>query len=239
MSLQLQNLHFGFQHPLLDAPLNIQFHTSHLYVIFGNNGCGKTSFIKTIARLHQPLSGKILYEKKDILQIDEQPFAQTFAFLLTARPFLMHHTLFDIIALGRIPYAGWNGKLSSYDYEIILHYAQLFQIKTILEKPAHQVSDGQLQKALIAKTLAQQTPILILDEPLSYLDYGTKKYLLNILKTIAHTENKLIVLSSHDVTMSTEFADAILLIHQKKYLFDTVPNIQKHPLFHQFLNAEV
>ena len=239
MSLQCQDLYFGFQYPLLDTPLNVQFHTSNLYVIFGNNGCGKTSFIKTIARLYKALSGKILYEKIDIFQMNKQSFAKTLSFLLTTRPFLMHHTIFDIIALGRIPYSEWHGKLSSSDHEIILHYAQLFQIEPILEKPAHQVSDGQLQKALIAKTLAQQTPILILDEPLSYLDYGTKKYLLRVLKTIAHKENKLIVLSSHDVTMSTEFADAILLIHQKKYAFDTAQNIQQYPLFHQFLNVEV
>lgn len=238
MSLQLKHLLLGYQKTLLKTPLSAEFHFSELICLFGNNGCGKTTFIKTLARLLKPLDGQIFLYEQNIAHWNEQKFSKHFAFLFTKRPFLMNHTLFDIIALGRVPYLNWKGELTTEDKNIITYYAQCFNLENILKKSAQHVSDGQLQKALIAKTLAQQTPIIVLDEPLSFLDYGTKQYLLANLKNIAHSENKMIILSSHDVHLCLDYADKVILFHQQDWLMDTPSSIIHSSLFKDFLVVE-
>ncbi len=235
MHLELKNLLIGYHHPLTDNPISISLQAPQLCVLFGNNGTGKTTLIKTIARIQKPLSGEINFNGQDIFRLHHSSLARQFSFLFTTRPFLMNHSIYDIIALGRAPYLNWNGQLSENDKEIIIHYAELLNIRNILTKPAHQVSDGQFQKSLVARVLTQQTPVVILDEPLSYLDYETKKNILYLLKKIAHTENKIILLSSHDIHLCKDIADNIFLIHQKQWIHGKKDKITSESLYHHFL----
>lgn len=237
MKLHLHNILFGYKEPLITHPLCVTFHSGTFNVLYGNNGCGKTTLIKTIARLLNPLGGKIYFEDVDAFKIDRVSFSCKIAFLFTSRPFLMNHTVYDLIALGRLPYTAWNGKLSSTDIDIILHYANILHLQDILKKSAHSISDGQLQKTLIARTLAQQTAIIVMDEPLSYLDYGSKKDILEILKSIAYEEKKTLILSSHDIHLSQLYADNVLLLHQKKWTFQPAQQIISDTLFQDFLNT--
>lgn len=236
MHLKFENLSIGYESALTNQPINIQFNAPQLCMIFGNNGCGKTTLIKTIARLLQPLNGKILIDHKNIFEIKSNSFAHLFSFLFTTRPFLMNHTVWDILTLGRIPYLNWTANLTTNDRDIIYYYAEQLNIVNILDKDAHQISDGQFQKVLIAKTLIQQTPIIILDEPLSYIDFNTKKIILKTLQKIAHTENKLILMSSHDIHLCKKDADNILLLHQKEWLYSDSQTIQSNKLFSDFFN---
>ncbi|GIV29579.1 MAG: hypothetical protein KatS3mg028_0645 [Bacteroidia bacterium] len=219
MHLELKNLHIGYHQSLLQSPINLHISAPQLCIVFGNNGCGKTTLIKTLARLISPLNGSICLDKQPVFDMSPSMFAKNFSFLFTTHPFLMNHTVEDIIALGRMPYLSWNARLSDKDRQIIERYAELLNIHSLLHKSAHEISDGQFQKALIAKTLAQQTPIIIMDEPLSHLDYGTKTSILRTMQNIVRSENKLIILSSHDIHLCKQYADNILLIHQKQWLF--------------------
>ncbi len=239
MYLEFSKLVFGYQFPFTDFPLDIKLSSAQLHILLGNNGCGKTTLIKTLARLIQPLSGEIFLDNQNIFSFHHSDFSKKIAFLFTHRPYLMQHTVMDLLILGRIPYLNWNGKISSEDKDIILHYAQLFNLISLLETPAHQISDGQLQKTLIAKTLIQQTPVIILDEPLSFLDYSTKKFILKTLKDIAINENKIILLSTHDVHLCKEYADTLLLIHKQQWIHQSVSNLNTNNLFIDFINAEV
>lgn len=234
MYLEFKHLNIGYKHPLTDFPIDIKITAPQLCVLFGNNGCGKTTLIKTIAKLIQPISGKIIFNEKDIFEINNTLFSKQFAFLFISPTFLMNHTVLDIIALGRIPYLEWTGKLTATDKKIIHQYAEILGIEDILLQPAHEISDGQFQKTLIAKILVQQTPVLILDEPLTHLDYGTKIHILNILKNIAQSEKKIILMSSHDIHLCKDMADSIFLIHQKKYLFESSQKILSESIFQNF-----
>jgi len=236
--LQFKNFSFGYNYPLINRTINIDIQPSSLIALFGNNGCGKTCLIKTLARLNKPLSGDIFYNQQSILEWDTPYFSRHFAFLLTNRPFLMNHTIKDIIALGRIPYLRWDAQLNENDIKLIEYYADYFNFKEILNKPANEVSDGQLQKALIVRTLVQRTNVVILDEPLSFLDYGTKKLVIKKLQQIAREENKIIILSAHDVHLCLEYVDAVFLIHQKDWLYCDKNKITSSELFKDFLNIE-
>ncbi len=236
---QIKNLSFGYTKPLLESPINAEFQPSQLIVLYGNNGCGKTTFIKTIARLIKPLSGEIYFNNQDVFKMNNEHFAKTFAFLFTNRPFLMNHTVMDVLALGRLPYLEWNAQLKTKDIDIILYYANFLKIEEWLTLHANQLSDGQLQKVLLAKTLIQQTPVVILDEPLSYLDYGTKKFILSKLSELIKMENKIIIMSSHDVHICSNYANAVLLMHNKKWLYTTADKVSEQKLFSDFLMTEV
>ncbi len=237
MALVFQNFLFGYQNALLNSPLNIVLNPSEFVFLFGNNGSGKTSFIKTIAHLISPLSGHITFQNQDILKWNEKKRAQHFAFLFTKRPFLMQHTVFDLMALGRTPYLNHKGELTLIDKEIIHRYALALNIQDILNTPAQKISDGQLQKVLISKTLAQQTPVIILDEPLSFLDYGTKKNVLETLKKIAVAERKIILMTSHDIHLCLPYADKVLLFHKKEWEYTSAQNTSNTNLFIDFLNS--
>ncbi len=239
MSIFLENLLIGYHYSLLENPFSIHIQTSEMIVLYGNNGCGKTTLLKTIARLCKPLKGDIKYNHQSIFDISRQTFPKYFAFLFTTKPFLMNHTLFDIVALGCSPYLAWNGQLTQANKEIIHYYSKLLGIEDILFQQADTVSDGQLQKALIAKTLVQQTPVIILDEPLSYLDHSSKKIILKVLKNIAKQENKIILLSSHDIHLSQKVADKILLIHQKQWIYDSFEKVSSHQLFNDFFELKI
>lgn len=236
MHIELRELSIGFKNPLLHIPLNLTINSPQLCVIYGNNGCGKTTLIKTLARLINPLSGYIFFNQQDVFKISDSIFPSQFAFLFTAHPFLMNHTVQDIIALGRMPYLKWNAKLSDEDQQTIEHYAKLLDIQHLLSRPANQISDGQFQKTLLAKTLVQQTPVIIFDEPLNHLDFPTKKDVLQILKKIAVSENKIILLSSHDIHLCNNYADSILLIHQNEWAFQTTETMLSEKLYQHFLN---
>lgn len=236
MALIFNNIGFGYHQSLMKNGLNITISPGNFVLLLGNNGTGKTTLIKTIARLIPPLQGSIAYDSKNIFNISLHEFSKTISFLFTKKPFLMHHTVQDIVALGRMPYLPWHAQLTSHDKKIIYHYSEIMGITEILNMPANEISDGQLQKALIAKLLVQQTPVLILDEPLSYLDFKTKKQILIMLQKIAHHENKTVIVSSHDVQLSLEYADYILLLHNYQWVYQTKSKVFSEELFNQYFN---
>ncbi len=236
MTLCLQNLSVGYTAQPLSPPINLSIDEGQFIVLYGNNGCGKTTLIKTLSGLHNAISGNLILDTENLFLLSKTTLAKRISVLLTKRPFLMNHTVFDIIALGRIPYLNWKGDINESNKNIILKYAELMNVSDLLQKQAAEISDGQLQKVLIAKTLCQETPIIILDEPLIFLDYSAKKFLLQQLKSFSIKEKKIILISSHDVNMCNLYADSCLLMHQQKWTFISVAELQNNLLYQQFIN---
>lgn len=180
--------------------------------LLGRNGTGKSTLLMTLAGQLTPLHGHIIYNNKEPLP----------ALVLPKMPELTNTTVRELVAYGRLPYTGLFGRLNASDYEAADVAIERLGITTLAGKLTHQISDGELQKALIARGLAQGSNTLLLDEPGAFLDYPSRRQLMEQLQHLAHTEDKTILLSTHDVELATNYADRLWLI-QGHQLIEKAP----------------
>lgn len=209
--LSSRNLSIGYQKdkPLFNN-LNFDFYGGKLIVLIGENGIGKSTFLKTFIKILPPLSGKIFFKNNDLDSISQKDLSKKISVVLTDKLQVENLSVFDVISFGRMPYTNFFGKISDVDKQIIYQVANELKISDFLDKKYHELSDGQKQKTLIAKALVQQTEIIILDEPTAFLDFKSKEEIFVMLKRIAEEKNCLILVSTHDVFSVLQYADFAL-----------------------------
>lgn len=182
-----------------------------LVCLVGANGTGKSTLIRTVAGFQKPLGGDVLVGMAGNIQptgqMKRSEKSRMIGVVLTERPVLEHLTVRDVVGLGRTPYTGLFGNLSDADRAAVDRALQLAGIAHIAERDMACLSDGERQKVMIAKALAQQPSVLVLDEPSAFLDYPSKKELMSLLARLAHEENKTILVSSHDLHIISGAAD--------------------------------
>ena len=181
--------------------LNAKFLSGSLVALIGDNGSGKSTLLKTITGTLKPLNGKVLINQHHSTDYTAQQLAQQLSIVVTEKLGGFNLTVWDVVAAGRTPYLNVLGKLSTHDETIVQQSLELMQLQDLKHKLIDELSDGQRQKTMIAKSLAQQTPIIVLDEPTAFLDYNSKHHLFKLLKQLAEAQNKLIIVSSHDIDM--------------------------------------
>ncbi len=210
-----KNLSIGYSAKKpLHSGLNFQLFCGKLTSIIGRNAAGKSTLIKTLTKIIKPLSGEVLIGGKNINEISQQDFAKLVSVVLTERLASENFTVEEIISFGRSPYTGFSGRLSKEDSSVVALVAQDLKISEFLQKPFYELSDGQKQKVMIAKALAQQTEIIILDEPTSFLDFYAKDEIFALLKKIAFEKNIAVLVSSHDILSVLKYSDFIWEISQ-------------------------
>lgn len=203
--IQLKNLHIGYRqrrktHTVFSG-ISADFGAGELVGLMGNNGVGKSTLLKTITAVLPPLSGEVLLHGKPIGEHTAAQLAQQLSIVVTERIGGFNLTARDVVASGRIPYINVFGKLEEEDEAIIDRCLDQMGIAALRDKFVDELSDGQRQKVMIAKSLAQQTPLIILDEPTAFLDYNSKHQLFRILKGLCEEQQKLIIVSSHDLDL--------------------------------------
>lgn len=215
ISLQINNLNIGYKSnkPLLQD-LTFEFTAGNFIGLIGNNGVGKSTLLKTICGLIKPLNGEIKIDGENSIDINSVDLAKLVSIVLTDKVEGFNLTVFDVVSSGRYPYTGYFGNLSSEDIEITERAISICGIEHIKNKSISEVSDGERQKALIAKALSQQTPIILLDEPTAFLDYNSKKNTIQLLKSLCVNEGKIILLSSHDLEILLKHIDKAILIEE-------------------------
>jgi iron complex transport system ATP-binding protein len=191
---------------------NSMLETKKLYTIIGKNGIGKSTFLHTINGTIPPFDGEILAENIPISNY-KQNLAKLVSFVPSKFEGVEHLTTSEYIALGRIPHLNFLAKLSPSDYIIINETVEKLSLEHLKNKSTLELSDGERQLASIAKALVQQTQIILLDEPTSFLDYSNKKYIQQKLAEIAFSENKCIIQSSHDIELSQTYSDELILLN--------------------------
>ncbi len=183
-----------------------------LVCLMGPNGIGKSTLLRTLAGLQKPLQGKISAATE-----------KNIALVLTDRIVATNMTVYDLVTYGRYPYLDWSISLSSEDKKIIEESIRQVHIQHLKEKRFYELSDGQLQMAMIARALAQQTPILLLDEPTAHLDLNNRVEIMNLLRSLSRNAGKAILVCTHELDLALQTADRIWLTTTDKKIKEGIP----------------
>jgi len=225
--LNTNNLSIGYSNKkspiVIQKQLNISLKQGSFVCLLGNNGVGKSTLLKTISNMLSPLNGQIFLNDIPLYNYTAEERAKQISLVLTEAIPPSNLTVSEIVALGRQPYTNWIGALAQNDQSIIKKAMQQTQIEKFASKKLFELSDGQKQRVMIARALAQNTPIIILDEPTAHLDIHYKVSILNLLKTICKTLNKSILIATHEVSFATQLADELWLLFPDKIISGT-PN---------------
>lgn len=199
---------------------NVSFdlYMGELTCLLGSNGAGKSTLLRTLTALQAPLSGKVILKGKDVREYTEQELSMLIGLVLTDKTVSGGLTVAELVALGRHPYTGFFGRLSKFDYEIIEKAMSDVCILHKRNSYIAELSDGERQKVMIAKALAQECPIIILDEPTAYLDIVNRIEITNLLHNLALTQNKTILLSTHDIELALTLSDRLWLLARENGL---------------------
>lgn len=216
--IQLRNLEIGYRQrkksTSVFSGLSAHFKAGELVGLMGNNGVGKSTLLKTITGTLPALSGEVLLNGKNIKAYIASELAQQLSIVVTERIGGFNLTGWDVVASGRIPYINVFGKLAAEDEAIIQQSLEQMGIASLKDKFVDELSDGQRQKVMIAKSLAQQTPLIILDEPTAFLDYNSKHQLFRTLKELCEAQQKLIIVSSHDLDLMRPYITRSLTMEE-------------------------
>ncbi|PQJ80861.1 ABC transporter ATP-binding protein [Polaribacter porphyrae] len=225
--LKTENLSIGYQSKkaktIVAAGINLSLKKGQLITVLGKNGIGKSTLLRTIAKVQHPISGNVFLNDKNLHDYTNRELATKLSLVLTDRLPESQLTVFELIALGRQPYTNWIDKLTKEDIEkvnIAIHQTEIQHLKN---KRFYELSDGQSQRVLIARALAQDTEIMILDEPTAHLDLHHTIQIFKLLKKLVSKTSKTIILSSHQVNLSINFSNYILLFTDNN-LHSGIPN---------------
>lgn len=222
--LTTSNLSVGYSSKMeiktIAANINLTLNKGKLIALIGANGIGKSTLLRTLIGIHPPLSGNVIINGKSISDYDSISFAQNLSIVLTEKLPPSNLTVFEIIALGRQPYTNWLGNLSANDISKIKEAMELTQITSLAEKKHYEISDGQLQNVLVARALAQDTPLIILDEPTTHLDLLHKVSLFKLLKKLTKETEKCILFSTHDIDLAIQISDEMIIMTEENVVQD-------------------
>ena len=219
-SIELKDLTTGYvsQKSLVEVTTNLNAHltSGEMTCLMGPNGAGKSTLLKTLSGFLKPIAGEIILFGKPIQDFNETDLAKLIGVVLTERLSVSNMTAEELVALGRSPYTGIWGNLSSEDHRIVDDSIILTGIENLKKRRVTTLSDGERQKVLIAKTLAQQTPVIFLNEPTAFLDYPSKAEIMLLLRKLANEERKIIFISTHDLELALQIADKAWLLDKEK-----------------------
>ena len=201
------NLSIGYAKPIY-TELNLSANTGELISLIGKNGAGKTTLLKTLSGLQPAVSGEVKLNNTLITELSNQNIAEHISLVLTNQ-FPSNTIVKDFVGLGRIPRTGFFGKLKEQDYEVINPSMDLTNCSDFKNRKLNELSDGQRQRVNIARALAQETSIILLDEPTAFLDYPSKIELLRLLKDLVKSQKKTILFSCHDVDLAIEYSNSL------------------------------
>ena len=214
-SIKLENLSIGYHQAIL-RDINIDLPTGKSVVLLGLNGTGKSTLLKAIAGIEGLISGKVFLFQKDVFSLSYAERAKLASLIFSGFSESTSLKVFDYVSLGRTPYLNLLAQKTKKDVELIQRAIELTGISNLQNFYIDELSDGERQKCMIARALAQDTPIMLLDEPTSHLDVKNKAEITLLLKTIAEDFNKTIIYSSHDVDIAKKNSHIQLLIENNK-----------------------
>ena len=236
--IELQKLTVGYGKKAVLSDINQTLESGRLICLLGSNGVGKSTLLRTLAGFLQPLSGKVLLNGRDLTHLSRAQRSKAVSVVLTERVEVPYMKVADLVGMGRSPYTGFFGTLTTEDKTIVSEAIEMVGITSLAERTIDTLSDGERQKALLAKALAQQTPIILLDEPTAFLDFHAKISTLRLMQKLAHEMNKTIFMSTHDVEMALRLSDLLWIVQDGKISTGTTAFLYENGTLKAFLGNE-
>ncbi len=220
-TIELHDVTLGYGDRVLMADASVGFGWGELTALIGRNGTGKSTLLRTIAALSRPRSGTITVEGKDLFSLSMKEVAERISFVSTDDVRVQNLRVRDVVALGRAPYTNWVGRLTAEDKAKVEESLRLVGMAAFADSSVESLSDGERQRVMIARALAQDTPIILLDEPTAFLDLPNKYEICLLLRRLAHQEGKCILFSTHDLSIAIELCDTIAMIEGGEFRYGT------------------
>jgi len=242
--LNIQNLSIGYflkhgKQKLIKNNINQELYQGEVTCLLGANGSGKSTLLRTLAGFQPALEGKILYDNKPIDSYSDSERSLLIGLVLTDKIYAGGISVFDLVSLGRHPHTGFFGSLKKHDKEIIWNSLEKVGISHKVDAYVSELSDGERQKVMIAKALAQECPIILLDEPTAFLDINSRIEMMYLLKELASKEQKSILLSTHDIEIAMRLGDRFWLIDKVQPFTSGIPeDLIINGVFSRFFNKQ-
>jgi iron complex transport system ATP-binding protein len=215
LSMQLTQLVVGHNKKGINQPFSFDFFKGEIVAVVGRNGSGKSTLLKSICGLYPIVSGNVSIGQKNLSEISLSARAQHIAVVLTNRPQLTGISVFELIEMG--VHSTSKATTKEEKESQVMEILQLLQLENLMSKPLAQLSDGELQRAYIARAIAQKTAVIIMDEPTAFLDFVSKEEIFLLLKKIVDQKKITIVLSSHDLEMVAKYCDRQIWIEKGEF----------------------
>lgn len=221
--ITLDNLTLGYKTRTLLSDISTAFPKATLTSLIGRNGTGKSTLLRAIAGLNPRYSGIIRIDGHDLRDLSPRAMARNLAFVSTQRTRIQSMRCVDAVAAGRAPYTDWIGRMRKEDEEAVMKALEDVGMADFALRTLDTMSDGECQRVMIARALAQDTPVILLDEPTSFLDMPSRYELVKLLNRLAHDQEKCILFSTHELDIATEMCDAVALIDPPRLLHLPAP----------------
>ena len=242
IALEVKDLSIGYKtnkkELLISDGINFSLEKGKLIGLVGSNGIGKSTLLRTLARMQASLKGTISINATDLNAISAIQLANKLSIVLTEAPASKNLSVLELISLGRQPYTNWVGKLSEKDKRIIQKAIKATETESIIHQKCFELSDGQLQRVMIARALAQDTPLILLDEPTTHLDLYHRAYILKLLKKLTTDSGKTILFSTHEIDLAIQLSDQLLVMTSEKIHFNSPETLIKEGCFETLFPKE-
>ena len=219
-TIQIESLSTGYRNKknvtVVAHDINATILGGELTCLLGPNGAGKSTLLRTLSAFLPPVKGDISIMGRNLRDYTDKELAKTIGVVLTEKTDIRNMTVYDLIGLGRSPYTGFWGTLHEDDRRVVDEAIEMVGIGPLKDRMIQTLSDGERQKVMIAKALAQQTPVIFLDEPTAFLDFPSKVEIMQLLHVLSRTTGKTIFLSTHDLELALQIADTIWLMDRDK-----------------------
>ncbi len=223
--IELCGVALGYGERLLFEDTDLGFGWGEFTALVGRNGTGKSTLLRTIAGLQKPLRGQIVVDGRPLPELEPRRIASLISFVSTDEVRVTNLRVADVVGLGRAPYTNWIGRLSDDDRAHVERALGLVGMSAFATKSMDTLSDGERQRVMIARALAQDTPIILLDEPTAFLDLPNKYEICLLLRELAHKQGKSIIFSTHDLGIALELCDTLAMICDGRFCYGTAAQL--------------
>ena len=219
--------------------INFELEKGQLIGLVGANGIGKSTLLRTLIKVQSALNGNISINGNDLNSTSTLELAKQLSIVLTEPLISKNLSVFELVSLGRHPYTNWIGNLSDEDVTAVNNALEHVNILNLKDKKSYELSDGQLQKVMIARALAQDTAIIVLDEPTTHLDMYHKAYILKLLQKLTKETGKTILFSSHEIDLAIQLCDTMIVMQKDKVVCDQPCNLISQGVFNSLFPKDL